>query len=136
MKVLRSAISGTLVDVLYEIDEHYWVTHKNRAQSDPFTVPKNSKSWEEVAVEPEVGDVWGNVEGGVGYRVLGIDKKRGIWHLTPAGMFYDGEYPSPGDEGQPDRDSIQVYPAANGLVVYTRVFPDPSIDHWTLKERP
>lgn len=125
MKQLRSAyVNGTFVDVIAETDDYYWVKGKDKT---PFNVYKADRSWIPYTPTPEPGDVWAPSENGSHYRVIGVDEKRGLWHMCLAESWHNGEYPQPAD-------GVQVDPATQPRV-FTRTHPDTN-PHWRLIERP
>lgn len=79
---------------------------------------------------PEVGDLWTCFEGSVRYRVIGVDEKRGLWHITPQEDFQQGEYLS--------GDDVEVQVSTRAAAIYTRKLPEVVANNglWSLKERP
>ena len=124
VKHLKSTITDAVADVVGETARHYWVL-KQGPGHDPFTVAKTDTSWVPYAPTPEVGDVWQYGEGGSRYRVLGVDERRGQWHICAVDAFHNGKLPKIPD-GVQDED---VRP-----IIFTRTYPDVS-DKWRLHER-
>lgn len=131
MKQLKSD-SGNIADIIAETDAFYWAQYADPGDRTlvPFTIAKDNTRWEPYTPAPEVGDVWAVGVDGSRYRVIGIDEKRGLWHICLADGWHNGEYPKPSD-------GIQVDPSAKPASVFTRTFPDASLSlDWILIERP
>lgn len=95
-KQLRSNHSGVVSNIIGETDDHYWVQHQSEQDRDqvrvPFTVLKSDRSWSVYRPLPEVGDIWSSTASS-DYRVIGVDKKGGMYFIVRADAWFDGGWP-------------------------------------------
>lgn len=114
-KKYKHTMTGKVGEVIAERGETVWVDTGN----GPYT--SDLKYWEEFIPNPEIGDVWTSAMG-TEYRVVGVDAKRGVYHIVQADKFHHGDYLVPAF--QEDSENVTIH---------TRRFPE---KYLSFKERP
>lgn len=116
IKRMVKGTGGALGEVLCHDGDYLWIRLTNGVRTTG-----HKDGWRDYTPAPEPGDVW---ESSIGtpYRVIGVDEKRGLYHLVHLDGFHDGDYPAefkaPG--------CAQIINAAE-TTVYTRRLPERSL---------
>lgn len=133
-EILKKKDSDQLVKVLARHGEEIWVTSYPEDDTAWTTM---AKFYEDYKPEVEVGDVWQHPGGDHQYVAVGVDTKRGQWHMIRKAALsnpYGEKVLTKGANGAEGITKVAPQGAfSNDGTIYTRPYPESRME---LVERP